>query len=275
MNLLLLALYAAAGVVYGIHFARRQPPYGRIATTLLLLAALVHTFLIGMQTMEVRHVPFANMSSAISTFVWLLTLSYLYLELSTEERSMGVFILPMVVALQVIPTISPGLENRNELFDSTWFWVHIASLLFAYASFALAAMLGGIYMLQFKEIKKKHLGYLYMRLPSLQILDDMNRRAVTIGWIFLTVGVIVGVVWAAQARAIHPNDPNLRAMSLDDPKVLISILTWAVYSFEVFARPALGWSGRRAAILSAIGFAIILLSFVPLNYFVTTSHTFE
>ena len=57
------------------------------------------------------------------------------------------------------------------MLDSPWFWVHVASLLFAYASFALAGVLGVTYMLQFKEIKKKHLGFFYTRLPSLQILD--------------------------------------------------------------------------------------------------------
>ena len=70
--------------------------------------ALAHTFVIGMQTMEVRHVPFANPSRAVSTFVWLLTLSYLYLELTTDERAMGVFILPIIVGLQLIPGALPG-----------------------------------------------------------------------------------------------------------------------------------------------------------------------
>lgn len=275
MNLLLLLLYAASGVAYAMHFARRQPSVGRTATTLLLFAALAHTFLIGMQTMEVQHVPFANPSRAISTFVWMLTLSYLYLELSTEERAMGVFILPILMALQVIPTVSPGVEYRNPVLDSPWFWVHMASLLFAYASFALAGVLGLTYMLQFKEIKKKHLGYLYTRLPSLQTLDTMNWRAVTIGWIFLTVGVVVGIIWASQARALAPDDPNLRAMSAADPKVFIALLTWGVYSFAMVARQAMGWTGRRAAWLSALGFIIILLNFVPVSYFVTTSHTFR
>jgi len=275
LNVLLFVLYAAAGVVYAIHFARRQPAVGRAATTVLLFAALVHTFVIGMQTMEVGHVPFANASSAISTFVWLLTLSYLYLELSTDERAMGVFILPIVVVLQIIPTLKPGLETRSPVLDSPWFWVHIASSLFAYASFALAGVLGLTYMLQFKEIKKKHLGYLYTRLPSLQILDSMNSRAVMVGWLFLTVGVVVGVIWATQARVVYPNDQNLRLMSLNDPKIFGAVLTWAVYSFAVFARQRLGWNGRRAAWLSAIGFALILLNFVPVSYFVTTSHTFD
>lgn len=274
MNLLPLVLYAAAGVAYGLHFTRRSPSTGRTATTLLLVGVLAHTFVIGMETMEVWRVPFSNTSRAVSTFVWLLTLSYLYLELTTEERSMGVFILPIVVGLQVIPVVYPGAELRDPVLDSPWFWVHVASLLFAYASFALAGVLGLTYMLQFKEIKKKHLGYLYTRLPSLQMLDVMNSRAVAVGWLFLTIGVVVGVVWTAQARAVTPDQTNLQAMGLDDPKIFFALLTWAVYSFSVVARRTMGWSGRRAAWVSAVGFVIVLLNFLPINYFVTTSHTF-
>ena len=275
MNLLPLVLYAAAGGAYAVHFARRSPEVGRGATTLLLLAVLVHTFVIGMQTMEVRHVPFANPSRLVSTFVWLLTLSYIYLELTTDERAMGVFILPIVISLQIIPAIYPGVENQDPVLDSPWFWVHVSSLLFAYASFALAAVLGLTYMLQFKEIKKKHLGYFYQRLPSLQVLDVMNSRAVAVGWMFLTVGVVVGMVWTGQARETSPNDPNLQAIALNDPKIFFAALTWAVYSFSVFARRTMGWSGKRAAWLSAVGFIIVMLNFLPINYFVTTSHSFN
>src|SRR6185295_15167748 len=242
LNLIPLVLYAAAAVVYAVHFARRQASVGRMATTLLLLAALSHTFVIGMQTMEVHHLPFASRSAAVSSFVWLLALSYIYLELTTDERAMGMFIMPIAAGLQTIPAFFPSVENADPVLDSPWFWIHVASLMFAYASFALAGMLGLTYMLQFKEIKKKHLGYFYTRLPSLHVLDAMNSRAVVVGWLFLTVGVVVGVVWTAQARALAPGNSNLQAMSLNDPKILIALLTWAVYSFEVFARKTLGWT---------------------------------
>ncbi len=262
-------------MLYAIHFAKRQPSVGRTATTVLLLGVLVHTFVIGMQTMEVRHVPFSNTSTAVSSFVWMLALSYLYIEVTTDERAMGVFIVPILIGLQTIPAINPGVDIRDPVLDSPWFWVHVTTLLFAYATFALAAMLGLTYMLQFKEIKKKHLGYFYTRLPSLHVLDAMNSRAVIVGWLFLTIGVVVGIVWAAQALELSPNNSNLRAMSLQDPKVFIAVLTWAVYSFAMFARKTLGWTGRRAAWLSALGFVIVLLNFLPVSYFVTTSHTFQ
>ena len=275
MSYLLLLLYAAAAVAYGLHFARRGPAIGRAATTLLLAAALLHTFVLGMETMAIRDQPISSESRAISMFVWLLTLSYLYVEITTTERAMGVFILLIGVGLLLIPTFSSGDPQPNPVLRSPWFWVHMTSLLFAYASFGIAGVLGLVYMLQFKEIKKKQLGYLYTRLPSLQILDAMNSRAVAIGLIFLTVGVAAGVVWTQQARVDFPSNSNLAEIGLGDPKVLISVLTWVVYCFAVLARRTLGWAGRRAAWLSAVGFVIVLLNFLPVTYFLDTKHTFN
>src|SRR6187200_227876 len=199
MNVVPLVLYVCALGAYAWHFAQRNPVLGRSATTLLVAAALSHTFVIGMQTMEAGHVPMTGATSAISTFVWLLALSYLYTEMTTDERAMGVFILPLLVALQAIPAVRPGIEDRAAVLQGPLFGVHVSSLLFAYASFALACVIGITYVLLFTEIKAKHLGFFYARLPSLQVLDSMNQRAIAIGWIFLTVGLVVGAIWASQA----------------------------------------------------------------------------
>jgi ABC-type transport system involved in cytochrome c biogenesis permease subunit len=275
MNSAPLALYAAALVAYVWHFTQRTAAVGRAATTLLVAAALAHTFVIGMETMAAGHVPVTGATSAISTFVWLLALAYLYIEMTTDERAMGVFILPLLVLLQAIPAFRPGVEDRAAVLQGPLFGVHVSSLLFAYASFALACVIGITYVLLFKEIKAKHLGFFYARLPSLQVLDRMNQRAIAIGWIFLTIGIIVGVVFAAQAqRGYGAGDPRVQAMSLLDPKIFMALVCWLVYSFELFAARRIGWSGRRAAYLSALGFAIVLLNFVPVSYFLTKSHNF-
>ncbi len=274
MNTIPLLIYLAAGLTYGAHFATRQVAIGRAASTLLAAGALTHTFVIGMQTMAAGHVPIAGTTQAISTFVWLLALAYLYMEMTTEERALGVFIVPLLVALQAIRAGHPVLEQRVPILESAWFGVHVASLLFAYASFALACVVGVTYVLLFKEIKAKHLGFFYARLPSLESLDLMNRRTVTVGWVFLTVGVIVGAVWAAEARGGPIYDPRVEAMSLADPKILGAVVCWAVYTFALYAR-RLGWGGKRAAYLSAVGFAIILFNFVPIGYFLTRSHNFR
>jgi ABC-type transport system involved in cytochrome c biogenesis permease subunit len=99
----------------------------------------------------------------------------------------------------------------------------------------------------------------------------MNSRATTIGWMFLTIGLIVGVFWAVEAGRLAPDNSSIQAMSLNDPKISFAALTWAVYSFAVVARKMMGWNGRRAAWLSAVGFIIVLITFVPLSYF-SNSH---
>jgi ABC-type transport system involved in cytochrome c biogenesis permease subunit len=272
MHLVPLVFYAAAAAAYLMHFAWRDPRAGRLATAILGGGILAHTFLIGMQTVHAGHAPLVGTTAALSAFVWLLGLSYLYVELTTDERAMGVFVVPLMVALYLIPALDPVTSQRPALLRSPLFTIHVVSMLFAYASFALAFVLGLTYVLLFKEIKARHLGFFYARLPSLQTLDGMNARVVTIGWMFLTLGIAVGGVWATQIQTV--SDPRAQAMHVGDPKILVALLCWGIYSFALLARRTIGWSGRRAALLSAIAFMIVLLNFVPVGYFLTKSHNF-
>lgn len=272
MHLLPLILYAIAAAAYIAHFAKRDERVGRFATATLGAGVLAHTYLIGMQTVQAGHAPLVGTSAAISAFVWLLGLSYLYVELTSNERSMGAFVAVLLTALAVIPSLDNTVTPRPPVLQSPLFTLHVMSLLFAYASFALACVLGVTYVLLFQEIKAKQLGFFYTRLPSLQTLDVMNSRATTVGWIFLTIGCVIGGIWASQAH--NSPDPRMQAMSLADPKILVAVLSWVIYSFALFARRAIGWAGRRAAYLSTIAFGVVLLNFVLVGYFLTKSHNF-
>jgi ABC-type transport system involved in cytochrome c biogenesis permease subunit len=274
MHVIPLLLYGCAAGAYLAHFVRRDDAIGRLATGLLGAALLAHTFIIGMQTVQAGHAPLVGTTAAISAFVWLLGLSYLYVELTTEERAMGVFVAGLLAALAVIPALDPSVSPRPAVLRSPLFTIHVLATLFAYASFALAFVVGVTYVLLFQEIKAKHLGFFYARLPSLQTLDVMNGRVVAIGWVFLTVGIATGGIWAAQAQVQASPDPRAQAMSVADPKILVALVCWAVYSFALFARRAIGWTGWRAAWLSAFAFVIVLLNFVPVGYFLTRSHNF-
>jgi ABC-type transport system involved in cytochrome c biogenesis permease subunit len=272
MHLLPLVLYALAAAANIAPYARRDERVGRLAPASLGGGVLAHTFVIGMQTVQAGHAPLVGTSAAISAFVWLLGLSYLYVELTSNERSMGAFVAVLLTGLYVIPALDSAVSPRPPVLQSPLFTIHVMSLLFAYASFALACVLGVTYVLLFKEIKAKQLGLFYTRLPSLQTLDVMNSRAITVGWIFLTIGCVVGGVWLFRVH--NSPDPRVQAMSIGDPKILVAILSWAIYSFALFARKAIGWSGRRAAYLSGIAFVVVLLNFVLVGYFLTKSHNF-
>jgi ABC-type transport system involved in cytochrome c biogenesis permease subunit len=272
MHVIPLLLYGCAAAAYLAHFARRDRTTARLATGLLGTAILAHTFLIGMQTVQVGHAPLVGTTAAVSAFVWLLGISYLYVELTTDERAMGVLVTALLTVLFLIPVFDRNVSPRPDVLSSPLFTLHVMAMLFAYASFALACVIGVTYVLLFKEIKAKHLGFFYARLPSLQVLDLMNGRVVTIGWVFLTVGIAIGGIWATQ---VHTSaDPRLQQMSVFDPKILVALVSWAVYSFALVARRAIGWTGRKAAWLSAFAFVIVLLNFVPVGYFLTKSHNF-
>ena len=269
LNALPLLLYAAAGVAYAIHFARRDAMVGRAATTLLLFGALVHTFVIGMQTMEVRHVPFSNPSRAVSTFVWLLTLSYLYLELTADERAMGVFILPIIVALQVIPVIYPGMESADPVLDS---------------SVVLGARVVAAVRLRQLRAGRRPWPHLHAAVQGDQeeaprlllhpppLAADSRRDEFARGGGRLAVPHdrrrgrrgLDGA--GARHRAQRPEPPGDVAQRSED--FHRASLTWGIYSFAVFARRTLAWSGRRAAWLSALGFGFVMLNFLLINYFV-------
>jgi ABC-type uncharacterized transport system permease subunit len=268
-------LYAAAAVLYAMHFVRRQPPLGRAATMTLAAAVLIHTFVLGMHTVQVGHAPLVGQGQAVSVFIWLAALSYLYVELTTDERTMGVFIITLLALLFIVPLTSPDPTERPAVLDSPLFVAHVISVLFAYASFALASVVSVTYLLLFRELKRKQPGLFFARLPPLRSLDLMNIRAVTIGLIFLTISLLVGVIWVGEARVYAPNDARVQQMSLADPKILLAVIAWLIYAFQIFARQVIGWGGRRAAWLSVLGFASILVNLLPVGYFFTTSHTFN
>ncbi len=270
----LAALYLAAFSAYVWHFASRKPMAGRVATGLLLLAVLVHTFTLGMYTMELGVPPMAGRTGAVSTFVWMLAIAYLSIEVSTDERGMGVFVTPLLVALQGLVAHGEMPRDVPAFFGVPFVALHVGSLLFAYASFALACVIGITYVLLFRELKRKAPGVFFQRLPSLQVLDRMNMRAVWIGWLLLTVGLVGGALWLRSASVQYVDDPRLPHMTLADPKILMAVVTWLVYGAQLASRRWAGLTARRAAWLSAVGFAIVLLNFLPVGWFFARSHNF-
>src|SRR5215204_3699813 len=118
MHLLPLLLYAAAAAAYVAHFAWRDVRVGRLATALLGGGVLAHTFLIGMQTVQAGHAPLVGTTAALSAFVWLFGLAYLYVELTTDERAMGILVTIMLAVLYVIPALDPGVSPRPAVLQS-------------------------------------------------------------------------------------------------------------------------------------------------------------
>lgn len=99
-------------------------------------------------------------------------------------------------------------------------------------------------------------------------------RAVSVGWLLLTIGLVGGAVWLRDVSSLMSDDPRLPHMTITDPKILMAVLTWIVYGLLLAWRRWAGLTPRRAAWMSAVGFAIVLLNFLPVAYFFARSHNF-
>ena len=178
MHLLPLILYACAAGAYLAHFAGRDRSVGRLATGLLGgggPVAHVHH----------RHADGAGRARAAGRHdgggvgVRVAARPGLPLRRAHDGRAgHGRLVTALLAVLDVIPALDPGVSPRPAVLQSPLFTLHVLAMLFAYASFALAGVLGVTYVLLFKEIKAKHLGFFYARLPSLQVArrDERPRR---------------------------------------------------------------------------------------------------
>ena len=135
----------------------------------------------------------------------------------------------------------------------------------ACAAFFISMFYGGMYLLMHTQIKSRKLGLFYDKLPSLDALDKLNNKAITTGFILLTIGIIAGIIWAARAW---------EDVSPWDPKLFISYVLWFLYGLTIFLRTFKGWQGKRFASLSIVGGVILLFSIFVVSYFVPSIHQF-
>ena len=116
---------------------------------------------------------------------------------------------------------------------------------------------GIMYLLMERELKTKKMGAIFKRLPSLNVLDDINYRCLTIGFPLLTLGIITGSIWAQNAWGSYWSW---------DPKETWSLITWFLYAALFHERMTVGWRGRRAAVLAILGFAAVLFTFLGVTF---------
>jgi len=104
------------------------------------------------------------------------------------------------------------------------------------------------------------------RLPSLRLLDEINYRAVAVGYPLYTIGALfAGAIWAYNAWG---------SFWSWDPKEVGALIIWLFYTAYLHARMQRQWSERRAAWLSVAGFSMTILSFLG-NLWLGGNHAYK
>ena len=146
------------------------------------------------------------------------------------------------------------------------FVMHLIAVFIGVGVMAVAAGAGSIFLLQEKSIKSKAPLEGFRRdLPSLATLDRVNAMATLVGFPCYAVGVLCGFLWAR----IH-----WVSFGAGDIKVWISLAILAIYALLFHQRQALGWRGRKPAILALVIFTASLFSMFVVNTAFSTQHGF-
>jgi len=143
--------------------------------------------------------------------------------------------------------------------------VHTVCSLLSYVAFLIGFVSGALFLIQERQLKRKHMGMLFHRLPSLDQLERVNVFAIGLGFGLLTVGLGLGLVVSRLLRGTWWSG---------DPKEILSATLWLCYLILWLARLRATMRGRRVAMLSVLGFALVLFTFLGVSWLVPTWHPY-
>jgi cytochrome c-type biogenesis protein CcsB len=226
-----------------------------------MLVRWYESYLIGT---DVGHIPISNLYEVFILFSLITAMFYLYYEAHYKTRALGPFVLLVIsaaVGFLLWYTVARGASEIQPLvpaLQSWWMKIHVPANFIGYGTFALAAMVASAYLL------KSH-GMLEDRLPSLEVLDDVMYKAISIGFAFFTIATILGALWAAEAWGGYWSW---------DPKETWALIVWLNYAAWLHMRLMSGLRGRPAAWWALVGLLVTTFAFLGVNMFLSGLHSY-
>lgn len=252
-------LFVSAMVLYFLgtalslsYLLRRSDTLSRTLLIVTGLGFLLHSAALVTKMVGGGAAPLASFREAMSFFSWALVLVFLLVEFRHRVPVLGAFILPIafisIVSAAALPQEVPTLEPVLKTV-----WVHVILSMLGTVGFAVAFAAGIMYVIQDGLLKSKRFNVLYAKLPPLDFLDHLNQQSIVLGFPLLTLGIITGALSAEFARG---------AYLTWNPEQTWALITWVFYFVVLVGRMTVGWRAKRAAYLTIIGFAGVVLTFI-------------
>ncbi len=205
------------------------------------IGTVLHAVSIVERAFVVGHLPVDNFFESLSLFAFVLGIFCLLAHWRYSFSSLGVLLFPVVsIMTWVASTQSPVAVWTDLRVRGAWLIVHVTLILCGIASVCLTAGASLFYLVQERKLKKKDLAGA-SRLPALRTLDGMINRAMGLGFVFTTLGVLAGSTWAYVESGTK---------WLGNPNVQFALFTWLFYLLVVFLQTSQGWRGRKTALMS-------------------------
>ncbi len=253
---LCLVLYLVAAAAFIAHLTSGHALPHRIALVALTAAFALDTLALGLRLASVGPRAFLNVHDQLSMLAWLLVAVYLGLQLRAPLAVLGALVSPLAFLLTLSAyVVYSGSDGLPPGLATAWLPAHVAPAFLGYAIFAIASCVSLVYLVQERRLKARRRPSGFRRLPSLETLDNLNYRCVAWGFALFTIGIVSGSLLAKTEWG---------TFWAWEPVQILSVLAWLLYAVLLQAR-TLGWRGRRAATLTLVGFALLVVSLISLN----------
>lgn len=204
--------------------------------------------------------PLSNFYESLVFFAWAVP----FIALVTFRRYLQGYLGTVVAILACIILAYAslgGVDSRIKplmpALKSNWLLIHVVTCFLGYAAFTMGF---GTALLYLKQAR-----WPTSSLPPVTTLDRLIYQTTIVGFLFLTLGILTGAVWAESAWG--------RYWSWD-PKETWSLITWFIYATLLHARLVKGWQGRRIAWLAVVGFAAVLFTYFGVSFLLTGLHSY-
>jgi cytochrome c-type biogenesis protein CcsB len=266
--------YLFSSLLYVFLLVFKTPRLGRVATVFTVIAFLVNTLGIGWRWIESYQMgygraPLTNMYESLVFFAWTIIAIYLVIERKFATRAIGPFAVPMAFLAMAYASFAGNIDKTISplvpALQSNWLIAHVVTCFIGYAAFAIAATLGVMYLVKANNANDSATSKENELLPALPLLDDLTHKTMVFGFIWLSVGIITGAIWANSAWGTYWSW---------DPKETWSLITWFFYAITLHARYTRGWSGKRLALLALCGFASVMFTYFGVNFLLSGLHSY-
>ena len=267
--------YLIAMLIFFVFLATRNKSIGLAASCVAYFGFIVQTVAIISRwkesyTMGVGHAPLSNLYESVVFFSWTIILIYGIIEFKYKYRVVGAFVVPFAFMGMSWAQLylDSGIQPLVPALQSNWLLYHVITCFLGYAAFAVACGISIMYLIKEKQegpSGDSAAGGIIGQFPSVRVLDDLNYKAIMIGFPLLTLGIITGAAWANYAWGTYWSW---------DPKETWSLIVWFIYAAFLHARITRGWVGKRAAILSVVGFAATIFCYLGVNLFLSGLHSY-
>ncbi|OGW52787.1 MAG: c-type cytochrome biogenesis protein CcsB [Nitrospirae bacterium RIFCSPLOWO2_02_42_7] len=262
-------IYLAAACCYIFYMGIKKEGLGHLAFALTVIGWLLNSVVLVVRWYETGRAPYANLYETMVLLSWMIVAGYIAIELKYKKlRVLGAIIVSIaflaIGAAAMLPYRYQAIEPLIPALQSNWLVLHVVTTFIGYAGFAIAFGLGIMYL--FKErAERSGRSSFFDRFPSSEILDDLNYKFIAIGFPFVTLGIILGAIWANYAWGGYWSW---------DPKETWSLIVWFIYAGYFHGRLVRGWKGRKTAYFSIIGFTAVIFLYWGVSFVLPGLHAY-